>query len=329
MSGESNYWHRFLTRRVSRRRALQAAGLGSTGLAAVTALSCGGDGGGGGPTAVAGGTATAGAQQVWLGGIYRAAGYDTQSKFDAHKFPSYTVQVANAFSYSRLLKSASAPADPNTPDIDLPREDWYRPVPDLAALVEPIDETTYVFTLQDGALWHDLPPLNGRAVVPDDVVKSFDYYRSARPDQGVNLKLVDTVTAVGANQVQFKLTEPFGPLLFILSSGSDLWIYAPELMGSDQLNQAMIGTGPFVMRSYQQGVSIKLDKNPNWWEKDDQGNRLPYMDGAEFSYITDKNTRSASTPPGGWRPWPCPLSWWIPSGDRIRTPLSRRTSPTS
>jgi peptide/nickel transport system substrate-binding protein len=292
MSGESNHWHRFLTRRVSRRRALQAAGLGGGGLAAAVALSCGGEEQEGGPTAVArhASMTGAGAEQVWLGGTYRQAGFDTQSKFDAFKFPSYTVQVANGFSYSRLLKSMSAPADPSTPDIDLPQEDWYRPVPDLAALVEPVDEVTYVFTLQDGAVWHDLPPLNGRAVVPDDVVKSFDYYRSARPDQGVNLKLVDTVTAVGTNQVQFKLREPFGPFLFILSSASDLWIYAPELMGTDQLNQMMVGTGPFVWRSYQQGVSMKFDKNPNWWEKDDQGNRLPYIDGIDFSYIADKNT---------------------------------------
>jgi peptide/nickel transport system substrate-binding protein len=291
MSGESNYWHQFLTRRVSRRRALQAAALGSGGLAAITALSCGGGEEEGGATAVAGHTPTAaGGGQVWLGGTFRAAGVDPQSKFDAFKFPTYAVQDANGLSYSRLLKSMSAPADPNTPGIDLKAEDWYRPVPDLAAEVEPVDDTTFIFTLQDGAVWHDLPPLNGRAVVPDDVVKSFDYYRSARPDQGVNLKLVDTVTAVGPNQIQFKLTEAFGPLLFILSSASDLWIYAPELMGTDQLNQAMYGTGPYVMRSYQQGVGAKFDKNPNWWEKDDQGNRLPYIDGADFPYISDKNT---------------------------------------
>lgn len=291
MSGGTNYWHRFLTRRVSRRRALQAAALGSGGLAAAAALSCGGDEEEGGPTAVAGRTPTAaGGEQAWLGGVWRGVGYDTQSKFDAQKFPSYTVQAMNGFSYSRLLKSMSAPSDPNTPDIDLAREDWYRPVPDLAAQVETIDETTFIFTLQDGAVWHDLPPLNGRAVVTDDVVKSFDYYRSVRPDKGVNLELVDTVTAVGSNQVQFKLKEPFGPLLFILSSGSDLWIYPPERVGTDELNQEMIGTGPWVMRSYQQGVSMRFDKNPNWWEKDDQGNHLPYLDGYELSFITDKNT---------------------------------------
>jgi ABC-type transport system substrate-binding protein len=292
MSGETNYWHRFLTRRISRRRALQAAALGSGGLAAAAALSCGGEEEEGGPTAVAGRTPTtgAGAEEVWLGGVWRAAGFDTQSKFDAFKFPSYTVQVANGLSYSRLLKSMSAPSDPNTPDIDIPREDWFRPVPDLGAQVEAVDETTYVFTLQEGAVWHDLPPLNGRAAVPDDVVKSFDYYRSGRPDKGVNLELVDTVTAVGPNQVQFKLKEAFGPFLFILSSASDLWIYPPERMGTDELNQQMIGTGPFVMRSYQQGVSIKLDKNPNYWEKDERGNRLPYIDGIELSFITDKNT---------------------------------------
>ena len=67
MVEETNYWHRFLTRRVSRRRALQAAAVGSAGLAGAAALSCGG-GEGGGPTAVAGRTPAVGGEQVWLGG---------------------------------------------------------------------------------------------------------------------------------------------------------------------------------------------------------------------------------------------------------------------
>ncbi len=292
MANGTGYWHRFHAKRISRRRALQAAALGGAGLAGALALSCGGGEEEEGPTPAAGITPTtaAGAEEVWLGGIWRSAGVDTQSKFDAYKFPSYTVQSVNSYSYSRLLKSMAGPADPNTEEMDLPREDWYRPIPDLAASVETVDDTTFVFTLQDGAVWHNLPPVNGRAVVPDDVVKSFDYYREGRADKGVNLEDVDSVTAVGTNQLQFKLKEPFGPFLIILSSPSDLYIYAPELIGTDELNQSMVGTGPWVMSDYQQGVTLKWDKNPNWFGKDDQGNRLPYMDGVDWSMITDKNT---------------------------------------
>ncbi len=292
MAERTDYWRRFLAQRIARRRALQAAALGGAGLVGGSALSCGGSESEREPTqAVPAETATAAADgQPWLGGIWRQVGFDPGGTFDAYRFPGAPVQVANAFSYSRLLKSMAGPADPDTPDMDLPREDWLRPVPDLAASVETVDETTFVFTLQDDAVWHDLPPLNSRPVVPDDVVKSFDYYRSGRADKGVTLEAVDAIAAAGPNQIRITLTEPFGPFLVIVSSPSDLWVYPPELIGTDELNHRMAGTGPFVMRDYQQGVSIRWDRNPNWWPKDEQGNGLPYADGVEMSFITDKNT---------------------------------------
>lgn len=284
-----SFWDRYARSRISRRRALQAAALGGGGLA-IAAACGGGEEGEETPAPSVSPTATAGAEQPYLGGIIRSALNDPQSKFDAQRNPTFTVQTINSFSYSRLLKSIAGPDNPNTEEIDLAREDWYRPVPDLAASFEVVDETTFVFTLQEGAAWHDVAPLNGRAVVPDDVVQAWEYYKSARPDKGVNLQAVDTLTATGANQVQMKLKEAFGPFLIILSSPSDFWIYPPELIANpDQLNSTMIGTGPFVLRSYQQGVGARWDKNPTWWEKDDQGNRLPYVDGLDFPVIPDKN----------------------------------------
>ncbi|HEY7801377.1 MAG TPA: ABC transporter substrate-binding protein, partial [Dehalococcoidia bacterium] len=194
-----------------------------------------------------------------------------------------------SFSYSRVLKSISGPDDPKTDGLDLAEKDWYRPVADLASKFENPDPQTFTFTLQPGAKWQNVPPLSGRAVTPDDVVKSFDYYR-ARPDKGVNLAQVDTVTAVGTDQVQFKLKKAFGPFTIVISSPSDLWIYAPEMIANpDMLNSTMIGTGPFVLKSYQQGVSAQWDKNPDYFEKDDQGNALPYVDHLNFPVIPDKN----------------------------------------
>ena len=216
MTQQRSFWHRYMRQRISRRRALQLAAVSGGGLAIAAACGGGGDEEDGGGEATTQPTTPAEAG-VFLGGIIRAALSDPQSKFDAQQFPTFTVQAINSFSYSRLLRAMVGPDDANTEELDLAQEDWYRPVPDLARQPEVVDETTFVFTLQDGAVWHDVTPLNGRAVVPEDVVKSFDYYRSARPDKGVNLQAIDTVTAAGANQVQIKLMEPFGPFLVMVS----------------------------------------------------------------------------------------------------------------
>lgn len=46
-----------------------------------------------------------------------------------------------------------------------------------------------------------------------------------------------------------------------------------------------VGTGPFVLTSFEQGVSIKYEKNENYW---DEGK--PYLDGVEFSIISETAT---------------------------------------
>jgi peptide/nickel transport system substrate-binding protein len=291
MGNTTSFWDRFTATRISRRRALQGAAIGGASVGAIAVVGCTSKSSKDKTPSPSGTTAaTPGAAKPFLGGTLRAVLSDPQSKFDAQKFPTFTVQATNSFSYSRLLKSNSGPDDPNTPDIDLPAADWYRPVPDLASKYENPDPTTFIFTLQDGAKWHNVDPLNGRAVTPADVVNAWQYYQSARPDKGTNLASIDSVTAVGTNQVQIKLKQAFGPFLVVLSSPSDLWIYPPELTSNpDKLNSTMIGTGPFVLTSYTQGVGAKWDKNPNWWVKDDQGNAIPYVDHLDFPVITDKN----------------------------------------
>ncbi|MHB8685052.1 MAG: ABC transporter substrate-binding protein, partial [Dehalococcoidia bacterium] len=220
MDQATSYWDRIVAQRISRRRALQMAAIGGASAGAIAVVGCSSSKSG--TTTPAAGTTPGGGTNAkpFLGGTLRSALSDTQSKFDAQKFPTFTVQTINSFSYSRLLKSASGPQDPNKQDLGLANADWYRPVPDLASKVETVDPTTFIFTLQPGAKWQNVPPLNGRAVTADDIVQAFAYYRSARPDKGNNLVAVDTLTASGTNQVQVKLKQPFGPFLIIMSSPS-------------------------------------------------------------------------------------------------------------
>lgn len=40
--------------------------------------------------------------------------------------------------------------------------------------------------------------------------------------------------------------------------------------------------GPFVVADYKPGVTVSLKRNPNYWKKDEQGRRLPYLDAIQL-----------------------------------------------
>src|SRR4030042_3000630 len=121
MSGESNYWHRFLTRGVSRRRALQAAALGGAGLAAAAALSCGGDEeeGAGGPATAT--TSATGDLTPSPGGTYVGTMADLYN-MDPHKPIAFLTHVFASWIYSRLMRYATTYGE-------LPKERRYALVP--------------------------------------------------------------------------------------------------------------------------------------------------------------------------------------------------------
>ena len=64
--------------------------------------------------------------------------------------------------------------------------------------------------------------------------------------------------------------------------------------GIDWMRVHMVGTGPFMQTSYQQDVTTTTVRNPNYW---DTGK--PYLDGAQYLYITDQLTRMALFKSGG------------------------------
>jgi len=46
----------------------------------------------------------------------------------------------------------------------------------------------------------------------------------------------------------------------------------------------VVGTGPFVIKSLRDGQMILLEKNENYWEQDEHGNQLPYLQGVKFIF---------------------------------------------
>lgn len=280
MSRQGNYWQRTLGARISRRRALQAAALGTVGLAGAAAIGCEGEEEG----AVTEATATPGGEELQPtpGGTYVGTIADLYN-MDPHKPIAFLTHWFASNIYSRLMRNASVYGE-------LPEERWFEAVPELAQKVENPDPQTYIFTLNPEAKWQNIDPTFGRQVTAEDVVFSYNRYQELSP-QAVNMAMVDSVTA-GPDDltVTFKLKHPFPLFLKRTASSQDLWILPPELIEADgDAEKRAVGSGPFIFGHYDRSVDMEFLKNPDYFEKDQYGNRLPYFDVQHLIIIPDPN----------------------------------------
>jgi len=51
-----------------------------------------------------------------------------------------------------------------------------------------------------------------------------------------------------------------------------------------------VGTGPFRFKMWREGEKLVFVKNPDYFERDVQGRRLPYLDAVAITFITDKQS---------------------------------------
>jgi len=159
------------------------------------------------------------------------------------------------------------------------------------------DLTTYTFKLRQGIKWQNLPPVNGRELVADDVVFSIE--RNMKPDsiRYVDYQQIDSVTAPDKYTIVMKLKSPNAWALNDIFTRPD-YVVARELVAQESdgiLKLKAIGTGPFIIKNYEFRRSGTFVRNPNYWDKDIKGNPLPYVDAVEQTYLTD----TATTTPTG------------------------------
>jgi len=229
------------------------------------------------------------------GGILRARGWDPPH-FDPHLTRAFMTHTALSFVYNKLLRHKVGPdVPPGTFIVE----------PDLAERWEAPDDTTYIFHLRQGVKWHNKPPVNGRELVAEDVKFSFDRFLTipGNPERQL-LESVERVEVVDRYTVKFLLKEPFVWLLDILANAMCIWIVAPEVgekYGDFKKVETAIGTGPFLLESYEPNVKTVFKRNPDYFR---QG--LPYIDGVEWLVVQDESTGLAmyrtgqlDTGPGG------------------------------
>lgn len=166
------------------------------------------------------------------------------------------------------------------------------------------DGKVYTFYLRKDVFFHNnecFPDGKGRSVVAADVVYSFNRIinpQTASPGAWIFNNSIDTAapfTALNDSTFQLKLNKAFRPMLGILSMQycSVIPHEAVEKYGAD-FRAHPVGTGPFVFKNWKEGTALILVKNENYFEHDEQGNKLPYLDGIKVSFIDNKKTEYLS-----------------------------------
>lgn len=170
-------------------------------------------------------------------------------------------------------------------------------VPGLAESWETSEDgLTWTFKLRDGVTFHDGTPLTA-----SDVVFSLNRITDpaiASPRAG-DFAVVESVEAPDDSTVVITLSEPFSPLLSKLAQSLNV-IVSEEVAtaNGNDLNSAVIGTGPFRFVEYVPQTRLVLEKNEDFWGTDASGNPLPYLDGITFTFYPEPTARTTAIQTG-------------------------------
>lgn len=165
------------------------------------------------------------------------------------------------------------------------------------------DGKTYTFVLRNDVQFHQTdyyPFETPRYVTAEDFVYSLGRILDpevASPGAWIFQKVkrdkngVPAFKALNDTVLQIELTEPFPPFLGILAM-KYCSVVPREVVkhyGKD-FRKFPVGTGPFQMQLWEEGVKLVMRKNPNYFETDSAGNRLPYIDAVAVSFIVDRQS---------------------------------------
>ena len=222
------------------------------------------------------------AQQPKRGGVIRIAEREAPS-LDPHLTISFLSHSYLSLAYSQLVRFPNGPEQKSPTDFSI--------LPDLAEKwTISKDGKVYTFNLRKGVRFHNKPPVNGRELVAEDVKYSLERFM-AKSGFATRFEPVQAIEVVDKHTVKITLKEPYAPFLNHLASPSFCAILAKEVEEKfKDFNHpdAVIGTGPFVLKSYEKGVRMVFDRNPAYFMKG-----FPYLDGAVVEITPDAAARVA------------------------------------
>ena len=170
-------------------------------------------------------------------------------------------------------------------------------IPQLAETWEMPDPLIHIYHLRDNVYFH-----NGRKMVADDVKYSFE--RVMDPATGCpyqsDTTTWDKVEALDDKTLRITLKQPQPALDAWLAGGGNgglafMVVNKETVEKYGDLQQNMIGTGPFKFVEFKKGDHITFERFENYWRKDpDTGDQLPYLDGLVGTFQPDTEVNLAN-----------------------------------
>lgn len=177
------------------------------------------------------------------------------------------------------------------------------------------EATEFTFTIRRGVYFHDdpcFPDGKGREVTANDFKYCFtelctfgprnqlfsvfegrvkgasEYYASTKsgkplPGGVEGIEVLDDFT------LKITLNYPFSGFRTVLAHNA-CWVFPKEAVDhyKDEIRINCVGTGPFKVKKVREGEVVILERNDNYWEVDEFGNKLPYLDAVKVSFIKEK-----------------------------------------
>ncbi len=151
------------------------------------------------------------------------------------------------------------------------------------------DKLSWTFHLRHGVKFS-----NGRPLTSADV--KFSLEQAGKPNTPFYFidQVMKSIATPDPYTVVITTKQPWSPL------PADMALFAnsivPDNYGGEtaaQFAQHPIGSGPFMLSSWAKGQSIKLVKNPHYWQPG-----KPYLDSVTFTVVADANTRATQIQSG-------------------------------
>lgn len=175
-------------------------------------------------------------------------------------------------------------------------------VPKLAKSFS-VNGKEYIVNLRHGLKWSD-----GKPITADDVVFTwqniiFDGFgnTSTRDSVMIDGKL-PTVEKIDDYTVKFVTPEPFAPFLRMLSSPiAPKHIFQPAVSRGREYFDGFLSTntnpkefvtsGAFRLKEYVPAQRVVFERNPNYYEINKDGKKLPYLDKLVYLIVGDINNQ--------------------------------------
>jgi oligopeptide transport system substrate-binding protein len=170
------------------------------------------------------------------------------------------------------------------------------------------DSKAFTFELRDDVYFHDdacFENGKGRKVTAADFKYSLEFACSKDPINNLSWLLkgkvkgaeayfkgeadeVTGITVESPTKLKIELSTPFSGFQKVFTH-TGLGVFPEEAVKKygDQIGEHPVGTGPFKLKSLEED-KVVLTRNHNYWDTDDFGNELPFLDQITMTYSKDK-----------------------------------------